>query len=170
MELWDLYDKDRKPLGRLHKRGEPLPKGTYHIVVSVLTLNLKGQILITLRDYDKNPYPALWEITAGSAIAGEDSRTAAKRELSEETGIDITDDELEFAHTYVSGGGSGSIVDMYIVRKNIGINKVHLQNGETVAVKWAFPEEFEKLIEEHKVTPPVARRYEIYKPLLENIH
>ena len=27
MELWDLYDKDRRPLGRTHQRGLPVPRG-----------------------------------------------------------------------------------------------------------------------------------------------
>ena len=27
MELWDLYDENRIPLGRTHPRGEPVPEG-----------------------------------------------------------------------------------------------------------------------------------------------
>lgn len=27
MEFWDLYDKDRRPLGRTHQRGLPVPPG-----------------------------------------------------------------------------------------------------------------------------------------------
>ena len=34
MELWDLLDKDRRPLGQTHPRGRqyPMPHGTYHTV------------------------------------------------------------------------------------------------------------------------------------------
>ena len=33
MELWDLYDENRIPLGRTHPRGGPVPEGTYHLAV-----------------------------------------------------------------------------------------------------------------------------------------
>ena len=39
MELWDLYDENRIPLGRTHPRGTPLPEGTYHLAVIVVILN-----------------------------------------------------------------------------------------------------------------------------------
>ena len=26
MELWDLYDKERRPLGKTHERGKPIAK------------------------------------------------------------------------------------------------------------------------------------------------
>ena len=31
MELWDLYDKDRKPLNRTHVRGEAFAEGEYYV-------------------------------------------------------------------------------------------------------------------------------------------
>ena len=39
MELWDLYDENRIPLGRTHPRGEPVPEGAYHLAVIVVILN-----------------------------------------------------------------------------------------------------------------------------------
>ena len=33
MELWDLYDRDRKPLDKTMVRGEEVAPGTYHDVV-----------------------------------------------------------------------------------------------------------------------------------------
>ncbi len=163
MELWDLYDRNRKPLNKLHKRGEPIPTGAYHIAVSIMTVNSKGEILITLRSAGKHPYPNMWEITAGSVVAGEDSRTAAKRELAEETGIVVDDSELKFIHTNINSHSSG-FMDMYIVRKDV--DSVRLQKGETEAAKWVTVEEFDRLIESGKVAPPVVRRFGIYRKFL----
>ncbi len=156
MELWDLYDKDRNPLNKLHKRGKPIPKGEFHLAVSVLTQNSKKQILVTLRSPDKQPYPNLWEMTAGSVVAGEDSLSAAVRELYEETGISALPQELEYIGEY---RGTGAIVDMYRIIRDIDIKDIHLQEGETAGAKWVSADEFEIMIDNGLVTPPVARRF-----------
>ncbi len=156
MELWDLYDKDRNPLNKLHKRGKPIPKGEFHLAVSVLTQNSKKQILVTLRSPDKQPYPNLWEMTAGSVVAGEDSLSAAVRELYEETGISALPQELEYIGEY---RGTGAIVDMYKIVRDIDIKDIHLQKGETSDAKWVSVDEFEMMIDNGMVTPPVARRF-----------
>ena len=51
MELWDLLDKDRNPLGRTHPRGRqyPMPPHTYHTVVSVFTVDRQNRLLLTRR-------------------------------------------------------------------------------------------------------------------------
>ncbi|MBQ8942091.1 MAG: NUDIX domain-containing protein [Firmicutes bacterium] len=156
MELWDLYDKDRRPLNKLHKRGKPIPHGEYHIAVSILTLNSKGEILLTLRSADKQPYPAMWEITAGSVVAGEESLHAAVRELYEETGIEADESELVYIG---ENRGTGAIVDMYMVRRDIDLKDLRLQKGETEEAKWVTPAEFEAVAESGSITPPVVRRY-----------
>lgn len=156
MELWDLYDKDRKPLNKVHKRGKPIPHGEYHIAVSILTLNSRGEILLTLRSAGKQPYPALWEMTAGSVVAGEKSLDAAMRELYEETGIEAAPGELEYIG---ENRGTGAIVDMYLLRRDIDIDSLRLQAGETEAAKWVTPREFETIAERGEITPPVVRRY-----------
>ncbi|MBR4443241.1 MAG: NUDIX domain-containing protein, partial [Clostridia bacterium] len=98
MEYWDLYDENLRPLGRTHRRGEPMEPGTYHIGVDVWVINARGEILLTLRAPEKEDLPNEWENTCGSALAGETAVEAAMRELREETGILAGPDELqEFA-------------------------------------------------------------------------
>ena len=53
MELWDLFDSARNPLGKTRLRGTPGTPGEYHIVVSIWTVNSHGNILLTLRDSSK---------------------------------------------------------------------------------------------------------------------
>ena len=38
MEWNDIYDKDRKLTGRVHRRGTPWQKGEYGLVVCVFTM------------------------------------------------------------------------------------------------------------------------------------
>lgn len=43
-EIWDLYDENRKLLGKDHVRGEQLPIDGYHLVVHVWIRNSKGGV------------------------------------------------------------------------------------------------------------------------------
>ena len=88
MELWDVYDKDRVKTGETMERGSAFADGAYHLVVHVCIFNSKGEMLIQQRQPFKEGWPNLWDLTVGgSAVAGESSGEAAKRELFEEIGI-----------------------------------------------------------------------------------
>ena len=52
-EFWDLYDKNRNKLGRLHERGLPINSGEYHLAVEVWVKNNRNQVLLTQRHPDK---------------------------------------------------------------------------------------------------------------------
>ena len=70
MELWDVYDENRVPLNRLHRRGAPMRSGEYHLTVFVWIFNRKGQLLLTKRSPEKMAYPNFWALTGGAAQAG----------------------------------------------------------------------------------------------------
>lgn len=163
MELWDLLDKEGKPLGRTHVRGEDLPQGTYHRTVEIFTVNSRGELLLTLRAPDKIPFPNMWEVTGGSVVAGEDSLTAAGRELREETGIDARAGEVEFLMT---NRGKTVLMDIYLVRKDAEISDLTMQAGETVAARWVTFAEFERMIGNGEIPEPVYRRYYAVKDIL----
>ncbi len=66
MEKWDLYDDKRQPLNRAHIRGDKIEMEGFHIVVEIWTVNLKSEILFTLRHPDKKMYSNFWGNTGGS--------------------------------------------------------------------------------------------------------
>ena len=70
-EYWDLLDENREPLGMLHRRGDALPAGARHLCVEIITV-CNGRILTTLRHPQKHN-GGYWEVTTGSALAGEDT-------------------------------------------------------------------------------------------------
>lgn len=137
-ELWDLYDRNRIPLGRTHIRGEKLGKGEFHIVVNILSVNGDGKILITKRHSDK-PFGGKWEISGGSAVAGETSVQGAVRELFEETGLKAKEDELDYCGTIVRTP-SGCLHDFYLYKGDFSEKDIVLQEGETVDFRLAAPE------------------------------
>ena len=170
MELWDLLDKDRNSLGITHPRGRqyPMPRGTYHTVVSVFTVDASNRLLLTLRAPTKGMYPNYWEFTGGSGVAGEDSLTSAHRELSEETGIDCPAEELVFLGTIRE---PSAFMDCYLCRLDKAGEDVSvtLQEWETVDFKWVTFCELETMIHKGLIPPPCAMRYGFVKQALTDL-
>ena len=134
MELWDAYDATGKCTGALLVRGEPLPDGIYHLVAETVVQHSDGSILLMQRDRNKESYPGKWQIGAGgSAIAGEDAETAARRELLEETGL--TAGEMIPLYRQLPKGHHGFYC-CYLTRYDGPKDAVILQPGETIAYRW----------------------------------
>lgn len=170
MELWDLLDQNRTPLGVTHPRGRqyPMPPRTYHTVVTVFTLDGDNRILLTRRAPTKGMYPSYWEITGGSGLAGEDSPTAAHRELMEETGIDCPVGELVPLGTLRE---PSAFMDCYLCRREQRGEEitVTLREGETVDYKWVSLWEMETMIHRGELPPPCAMRYGFVKGTLTDL-
>lgn len=67
-EYWDLYDADRKALGRMIKRGDAFAAGEYYVCCEVWLRNSEGKYLMTQRHPDKKA-GGLWEFTGGGVLA-----------------------------------------------------------------------------------------------------
>jgi 8-oxo-dGTP diphosphatase len=155
-EKWDVLDEHRQPTGRTHPRGVPLPQGDYHLVVLVLLQNDNGELLITRRAPTKG-YPNMWEVTGGSALAGDDSLHAALREMREETGIEL---DPTCGRVVASEQWSDSFCDVWLFRQNFDPSAVILQEGETTAAMAASREQILQMEREGEFVPftPALRR------------
>lgn len=160
-ELWDLYDLHRDLTGETWKRGtrEPIPKGRYHIIVSVWTVTPSGKILITQRHPSKS-FGGLWENTGGAVIAGETSEQAAVRELKEETGIDPGNQKLIFLGDVWH---AGYVVDAYLYKADIELSELELQADEVTDAKLVSATDIENLHKEGKMVPSVFRTFCCYR-------
>ena len=49
MELWDVYDEERRLTGRTMVRGEAYPEDGYHLVVHMCVFNSRGEMLLQRR-------------------------------------------------------------------------------------------------------------------------
>ena len=166
MEYWDVYDAKRRPLGRTHLRGLPMPPGEYHLIVFVWVVNSAGRLLLTKRSPEKQSYPNLWENTGGAAIAGETSRQAIRRELMEETGIAAEEGEFEFLITKL---GRSWIADTYLLRRDVPLEDIRLQPGETCDAQWVTRAQFDALIARNAVAKPDVERFELVEPRLREL-
>lgn len=151
MELWDIYDKDRKSIGKTMERGSEFNNGQLHIVVHVCLFNSKGQMLIQQRQPFKEGWSNMWDVTmGGSSVAGETSSQAAERELFEEIGYsaDLSDLRPFFTINFSEG-----FDDFYIIEDDVDIDSLVLQYEEVQCVRWASKDEVMHLIDEGKFIP-----------------
>lgn len=143
-EIWDVYDQKRNVTGRRHPRGEPLAKGDYHVVVHVWLQNSQGNFLITQRAPNKGN-PLMWACTAGSAVTGDDSLTAALREMQEETGLTLSPEK---GRCVLVEQRSDSFCDIWLFRQDYDLSEIIFQEGETIAAKAASSTEIQGMVAE----------------------
>ena len=164
MELWDLYDENRVPLGRTHPRGEPVPEGTYHLAVIVVILNPRGEVLLTRRAKEKAVCPGWWENTGGAALAGETSLQAILRELREETGLAARPEE--FTLLLREDCRTDAHFDIYALSWDGDAEDIRFQPGETDAARWVPLEAWRQVAGTEGPLCPAQRqayRQELYR-------
>ena len=162
MEFNDIYDKDRRLTGRLHRRGERWRKGEFGLVVCVWVYDGTGKLLLTRRAPQKS-FAGTWENSGGAAKAGENSRQAIARELFEETGIRADESEFELLE---SVRDNGAFYDHYCLCRQVPVEEIVLQPGETDGVQWATFEEVHAMVERKEICAVIGRQFLRQAPLL----
>lgn len=147
MEKWDLYDRDGRPLGKTINRGARFRSGEHHLVTHVWVVNSAGRMLIQRRSAKRRMMPNIWAITSGSAIAGEDSIAAARRELAEELGIHLPTEAFLPLGRLVR---RNSLCDVYLVKRDIAVPDMKLQREEVSQVRWVTGEQLLGMVNERR--------------------
>jgi len=144
-EYWDIITADGVPTGKRIKRCafNHLLQGEYHLVVHIWIKNSKGEYLIQRRSVDREPMSGEWAATGGSVLSGERSEQAAIRELREELGITVKENELKYVERIVR---KNSIVDIWRVGVDVALDCLELQEEEVMDAKWVTEDEFRNMI------------------------
>lgn len=151
MELWEVYDKNRQRKGRTMVRGGKIDEGDFHMVVHVCLFNSRGEMLIQQRQPFKDGWPDMWDVSVGgSALAGETSAAAAKRETMEEIGFNYDFESLRPALTVNFSFGFD---DYYLITVDVHLESLTLQHEEVNQVKWASCEEILERIDAGEFIP-----------------
>ena len=96
-ELIDICDENNNFLGIQKMKSEAHRTGLWHRASHIWIYNSNGEILLQLRAKEKLLYPDRWDISvAGHIGAGEDPITAGLREIEEEIGLKLTEEDLDF--------------------------------------------------------------------------
>ncbi len=151
MELFDLYNEDRIPLGRTMVRGEETPRGAFRLAVRVCIFNSRGEMLIQQRQPFKSEWSGYWDTSCGgAAVAGENSRMAAERETEEELGIRLS---LEGIRPVLTLHFDDGFDDIYTVTRDCELSELHLQPEEVRDAKWATQTEIHAMIDSGAFIP-----------------
>ncbi len=144
-EKWDILDAGGHPTGKTTVRGNGfLRQGEYHLVVHIWIISSDGRFLIQRRSDDKKLMPGEWAATGGAAISGEDSFTAASRELFEELGINSNKDTLK---KVLRIRRRNSLLDIWVTVSDTSADQLTLQKSEVAEAKWVKETELRRMID-----------------------
>lgn len=162
MELVDVYDENGIPTGKVidKDRKEPLMDGEYILAVGIWIVDEENRILLTKRSMQKSWAPGKWENTAGHVKAGESCVHAILRELREETGLEIAEEELTLLGSARSGHYFGKNYGVRVPGKR---TVVTFQEGETCDAKWVEFPEFMEMGKRGELSPSVLSHLQDYK-------
>ena len=163
MELVDIYNNRHEKLN-YEKERKSLEKGEYRLSSFIWVINDNGEILLQQRLASARKMPNMWGTTAGGVKSGESSLIAAIRELSEELGIIVTKEELEFIGSYKR---VDDYVEVWFCKKNIALKDLVLESSEVQDAKWFTIDEFERMIVEGK---GIDSGFQIFKMYYDNFY
>lgn len=160
MELIDIYDKEGNRTGAIRDRAEPLGTDEYRMAVGIWIIDKVGRIFLTRRSMEKKYAPGKWENPAGHVQAGESPVHAVIRELEEETGLVVREEQITLLGCSCSWPYLGRD---YGVHMDVELDQVRFQKGETCDAKWVSFAEFAAMAREGKFAPSLTDHMRDYK-------
>ncbi len=135
MEMLDVYTHDGQKTGKLVERGRRyrLADDEYTMVVHAFIYHRDHGFLIQKRAATKRVLPGAWCVTMGVVQAGEDSEGGMRREVREELGLELTQEQIRSCVRTYNGH---KIVDVYLVYTDAEIEDMVLQTEEVEQVCW----------------------------------
>ncbi len=143
MEKWNLYLQDGTLTDKIHMRGVPVPQGFYHLVIHVWLMDENGRYLIQRRASTVESYPGIWAATGGSAIAGETSLEAVRRETMEELGLNISPKDFRLTKRFLR---SDHLLDLWQTTIHSGFDEIFIPTEEVDEVAFRYPQEIVKML------------------------
>lgn len=154
-ELWDIYDINKKKIGKTAERDVyQFKEGEYHIVVTGIIINSKKEILISKRAKHKK-FGLMWECGGGSILAGETSLEGIIRELKEELGIEFSKKEAIFLKEIRRDKIPPDFKDIWLFKKDIDEREIIFPDGEAIDAKWVTIDEFIQMYKNKEIVPTV---------------
>lgn len=154
MEKIDVLDENGNQTGEVVTREEVHRLGLWHKCVHIWIINGKGEVLLQKRSAQKIMSPNKWTTaTSGHLSAGDSNVQGAIRELSEEIGLQVNENELKYLFSVKESTINeekhvidNELIDVYLMKKEVDIKNLKLQEEEVSDVKWFSYEEFKKMV------------------------
>lgn len=151
MEYIDIFNENNEPLGQVKEKNTAHEDGDFHRTAHVWIINKNKELLIQKRSSTKKNHPNYWDISgAGHIKAGESVIQGAIRELEEELGIKVTEQDFKFIAIVKSTKNPKNceFAYVYLVESNNQIKDYIFEDKEVSEVKYVYFEELEKMVED----------------------
>lgn len=141
-EKFDVLNELGEFTGEIATREECHKRGLWHRAVYAFIIDDDGNILLQKRSGNKKLWPNMWDVTVGGHVdAGEFGRQALIREVKEELGIEINDNDIKYLVSSTSINEQGEIInkhynECYLIVKDIHISDIKIQKEEVSEVRF----------------------------------
>lgn len=144
-EYRDLYDENRKPLGKKVLKGAKVPKGQNYVTVVVFMYNPKNnKWLMQKRTKDKG---GKWATTSGHPVSGQTSIEGMVTEIKEELGLSVKESELKLITTVKR---KDKFADIYYMEKDVNLDEIVMQKEEVDDVCYMTTKEVDEFYKASK--------------------
>ena len=141
-ELIDILTPEGKPTGKTALKSEAHKNGWFHATVHIWLFTLDEKILLQKRALTKKVFPGLWDISvAGHIAVGESILSAAKREVFEEIGLELQENDLIKIGTRIhqvthkNGIQDNEHHHVFIAELKVPVQKLIIQKEEVADIK-----------------------------------
>ena len=149
-EFIDICDASNNLTGIQKMKSEAHRDGLWHRNSHIWIYNSKGEILLQLRAKEKLLFPDVWDISvAGHVGFGEGPVVSGLREMTEEVGLKIKQEDLHFfeirkTQTVYKDIKNNEFYYVYLFKFDGDIGSLKLQNEEVQEVRFFSAEEIEE--------------------------
>ena len=165
LELIDVLDENGMFTGEVLPRTEVHKRGLWHRAIVVAIVNEKNEVLLQQRSEKKEKNAGMWDISvAGHISAGQDSLSAAAREINEEVSVllgyrtEVKDfrytccfrKERRFSDDFIER----QYYDFFILRRDdMNLAKIIFQPSEVQAIRFVSLSELAAMREKKELVP-----------------
>ena len=146
MELLNILDEEGNVIGK-EERKVVHEKGLWHIHVGVWIMNQKGELLFQKRSPNKSRNPNKWTRTGGHVDANETPLKGIQREVEEEIGVKIPEENFELIDIEKNKFDEHNhhFTYNYFVLVDYNIEEYTMQPEEVSDLKYISIEEIEEI-------------------------
>lgn len=145
-EYLEIFDEYNHPLHLTKLRRLVHEEGNWHRTSQIYVLSNGNELLCNLRSPLKDVFPLLWDVSIGGHLApGETYQDCALRELAEELGIPVEQDDIRFITTVKIDGKDekARLIDrehagIFVFRTSLQAHEFNYQQDEIVELHF-FP-------------------------------
>jgi isopentenyldiphosphate isomerase len=168
-EYLDVVDANGLLTGHVKLRSEVHRNGDWHKTVHVWLMNNNHELLLQLRANNKESFPGCWDIScAGHRCAGETAIQAALHEASEELGILLAPENLEYQFSVKNSAilnnntfFDNEIADVFLAHSDAPANAFTVSGSEVAQVCWLSVANIKSCIKTNRLPfVPHTKEYE----------